>query len=165
MTYAELVDYVRARSVEEGECWIWRGSTSAGGSPLMRYAGKRHSVRTLLFTTKRERPVRRGRRLRMMCGTFGCVNPDHIAEITRASWVQNVMRPRTNERVRVLKVRVARHRMSKLSPEALADIRDGTEKLAVYAERYGISEGYAGLVRCGARMPAPVRNPFAGLMP
>lgn len=61
-----------------GECWIWRGTLSSTGKPVMRVAGKRMGAHRAAYATW-IRPIKPDDVIRQACGDYRCVNPCHLA--------------------------------------------------------------------------------------
>lgn len=75
---ADLIPYVKARVVEEGDCWIWQQRLDRNGIPIANVNGSGGSLRRKLWLH-----LNPGKNLGALvattsCGVRGCVNPDHI---------------------------------------------------------------------------------------
>jgi hypothetical protein len=138
-------------------CWLWRGATSARGYPslwmpaLRRVATLGHAI-ALLQTG---RLPAKGVVWYCTCTTKNCGNPMHRAPGTRA----DQMRKAGIVRSPLVRARMAAGRRvdSKLTEDAVADIRGSTEILRVVAERHGISISHASHIRRGEQ-----RKPLSG---
>lgn len=70
------------RIEQESGCWIWAGSTTSAGYPIVRWQYKTFTVRRL--TIELERGVQLGKRVvYSTCDHRGCVNPAHLRVASR----------------------------------------------------------------------------------
>lgn len=61
-----------------GDCWVWQGSTTSGGSPLISLGKKSvFMVRRVVYAILRG-PIPSGRTITCICATQHCINPHHI---------------------------------------------------------------------------------------
>jgi len=128
-------------------CWHWKsGVTSAGMPsfwfpPIGRYTTA--GVALCWFATGKE--PRPGKVWHRTCDSLDCCNPSHRKEGTRKSQMLNAAITRTP----LQKARIAMtHRSkSKLSEEAVQEIRESSEPLKVMAEKYSIDLSHAARIR------------------
>lgn len=63
---------------KEGGCWLWTGTTSAGGYGLVNVDGKRTMVRRLVYEIEGRLPPLGDGTVRATCNNPACVNPKHL---------------------------------------------------------------------------------------
>jgi hypothetical protein len=161
--FEELQAWVEARSTPDevgGWCLTWNGSKAHGKEPQGRYKGKIILVRRELWKAKTGEELSLGVSVRCKCGEDGCVSHRCL-----------IVTPRCEKgRVFTMAHRVAiskavrKSPKAKLTPEAVADIRNGGEPREVYAKRYGIYLTYVSEIRNRAKWMEHEANPFSGLM-
>ena len=83
-------DRIRAvvRDDPDTRCWLWTGSLSGSGYPVISVGGRHqpgHRVAYEVFVG----PIPDGLELDHLCSTPICVNPDHLEPVTHA---ENVLR-------------------------------------------------------------------------
>jgi hypothetical protein len=137
---AALLEFVRQKCYEDGDCWRWSGYLHSGG-PRLKIAGHWYQVRRLLGNVTG--PKRAG----MICGQVDCVAPHHIVGRTR-SQVEKA-KPMTASRLVAYATVCERHANSKLdrqkATEARRLFRDGMPQTAI-AARMGVSQQCIGSV-------------------
>ena len=76
-----LLERIKARVIEEGDCWIWQGCMN--GTIPQTYLGNRRvgGVRVALWRELKG-AVPRGKVVSNSCGDDRCVNPDHLILMT-----------------------------------------------------------------------------------
>lgn len=93
-----LRDVVTDRVLVGDGCWIWTGPTDSWGygRVRLRVGGRRRQVaahRVVFELT--HGPIRRGRVLDHLCGTWACVRPSHLEPVSSAENVgRSVLRER-----------------------------------------------------------------------
>lgn len=86
------------------------------------------------------------------CGSYDCVNPDHLTVRTRAEHMritQDRLGPlwHSLHRIGTIRAMQQKHPSRKLTPEIAREIRMSDEPCSVLAERYGISKSRAIAIR------------------
>ena len=143
----QLLEYLKRRSIVEGECWLWTGAKQkAGGGPVMRIMedGRRKTtnVRPYVYKHVCGKKIRDGNLVvvRTDCDKT-CVNPGHMTQITRAQLQKRLSTADYHQSpVFRKKVRDAAQRRSPIN-QAIADqirITDGTNESV--AKMYGVSK-------------------------
>lgn len=161
------VDSLKARCVEEGDCWLWEGYV-ANKTPQVftRVDGKRSmvSVRKLLreLTTGQPQPVGH---YGNTCGNYLCVCPEHTLWKGENAHMRYMAKKRTvspmlASKLRRIKVESGR---AKLDESKAQEIRMSSESGPVLAERYGISRHMVNRIKRGEAW-RDTANPWAGLM-
>lgn len=117
--------------VDENGCWIWQKTTGTYGYGLAPQLRDRPRQQAHRYVWEKERgPIPPGMVLNHLCRVPACVNPDHLEVVTQA--------------------RNARHgRATKLTWEAVEEIRTPGAGLREMAEKYGVSIGTISAVRTG----------------
>lgn len=164
---SELLNRIKGRSIEDGDCWIWQGgATGRSKTPMMRkvVGGPGEAVRRIIARDVQGKAID-GRVVTTTCGNPSCVAPEHVLVATkRALGRLNVARTGyTSNPARNAKIsRVARERWGKLDAEQVADIR-AAKSAREAAERHGISKSVASGIRA-YRTWKDYSSPWAGLM-
>lgn len=74
-----------SRVVQQGECWVWTGSTNGLGYGRVgigpRIGRRHHYVHRLAYEALRG-PIPAGLQLDHLCRNRACVNPDHLEPVT-----------------------------------------------------------------------------------
>jgi hypothetical protein len=169
VTLEELIARVRAKVIEEGDCWVWQGAVSGVQRELpqmtVRENGRRtnRSVRRML-KEKAAGYVRHDRLVTTSCRTFGCVNPDHLVEITVGGRNRRAAKDgHYADPVRRAKIAAkARARLSDLTPDVVAKIREAGSASEA-ARLYGVTKSNAVKIRAHETW-REYTSPFAGLM-
>lgn len=162
-----VLAYVRAHSVDVGECWEWQGGMTRGTTPSARFPGPvklPNSVRkaVLLATLK----IALGKRYaRAKCNNFRCVKPDHVIAVplhnirreaaARTGYGQNIARRAAISR--------SKRSQSLLTNEMLQEIRASQESNKQLAARLGFSVRTIRIARNGYVHEKLQATPFTGL--
>jgi hypothetical protein len=159
-----LVEYVKTRSEEVGDCWEWQGALQAcGTTPMMRHQSKTISVRRLIMQDQGLEVE--GKVATCTCGNHLCVNPEHLELITRKKLTKRVapMLRRSVSMLRKSKISImARHR-AKLTVEMAEEIRQAEGKQRDIAKRFGVSQATVSVIKRGLAW-RDYNNPFALLI-
>jgi hypothetical protein len=126
---------------------------------------KNFSVRRALRDELTGRKVRSDHIVTTTCRTFGCCNPDHLAEITISERNRRMARDGLYaDPVRCSRI-AEKHRAlrSTLTRDAVKDIRMSDETASVTAQRHGISKSSVNRIRAHIAWKEYV-TPFRGLM-
>ena len=160
-----LLEYLRERTVEVGDCWEWNGCVQHRGlTPMMRWDGVARGVRRVLAELK-GMPVA-GRMTTARCLNRLCVSPDHVQVLTRRQ-----LQIRTGKLTgmqsaptRAYKLAVAARRTAKLTEQQVAEIRamTGLPQHEI-ARRYGVAQATVSAIKRGVKWK-DYHNPWAQLM-
>lgn len=166
---ADFVDRVHARSVEEGDCWVWTGP-KASSVPVVHVSrdvlrGSRArdamvcvSVRRLLFACIHGADPY-PRMLIAKCGHPQCVRPEHLQAQTAAAFSRRMSKHR-NEPLRARKIAVAKRASAKLDAEKVRAIRARSESGPILAKEYGVDPSLISRIRRGQAW-RDVQSPIA----
>jgi hypothetical protein len=150
-----LLNKIRTRCIEEGDCLLWPGAVCTRG-PVATVKGVQYSLRRVAWENKNGKPFPSGRVASPSCG-----NPRCLAHISAMTWAQLNTRPTSiSHRVRTA---LARRKGSKLSDEAVNDIRYGGGRAEEAAERHNISAAYVYMIRRD-QCRKDYSSPFHGLV-
>lgn len=158
-----LMDYVRERIEEVGECWEWQLAFHSGGYPVAHWGGKVLNVRRALLKELGADVERRFATYR--CGNCLCVRPEHIEAATRAKIHKRAAKKTKYGTLitRRQKLAAAARRRSRLTPEQVEAIRNDSRPQRTVALEYGISQSTVSLIRLGLTW-RDYTNPFSQLL-
>lgn len=160
------VDTLKARTVEEGDCWLWQGYAINKTPQVASYPdGKKKmtSVRRLMreLVTGQAQP---NGHYSNTCGNPLCVNPDHTLWRGHEAHMRNMASKRRVSDVTANKLRKFRVEsgLAKLDEVKAQEIRNSEESGQVLADRYGVSKSWVNRIKRNEvwRM---LSNPWKGL--
>lgn len=160
----ELIERVRARCEEWGDCWEWSGALqSCGVTPMINYRGRVVSVRRLI--AEQQGHDLAGRVATYGCGNALCVNPEHVVVMTRKklSKKSSAEQKYHANPVRMKRLSDKARAHSKLNWELVCQIREATGTQREIAERFGISQATVSVILRGITW-REYTNPFAQLI-
>jgi len=160
------LDEIKARCVEEGDCLIWQGYISRGGSPIAwDPASKKHaSVRKAVLRLG-GKEAKEGYTPACICGTRGCVSPEHLRLMSLSRYARKVLAPRANTPLRKAKIAATwRKRHARLTAADVHELRTGEEPSAKAAQRLGVSVGTVNNIRAYRAWRDHTAGPWAGLV-
>lgn len=159
----ELIDRIRERIEEIGDCWEWTGALQAKSpTPVMRYKQRTSQVRRFIAIAMNKKLD--GRLVTCKCRNELCVNPDHILVVTRKRLQEMLAKERqyqTNP-VRMKKLADKARTRSKLTPALVDEIKNAEGTQRAIAKQYGITQAAVSSIKRG-RTWKEYSNPFAGL--
>lgn len=161
------LETLKAKTIEEGDCWIWQGYVGNKVPQIFNFAvGKVVPVRRLIRDLE-GKPVADTDYTRPRCMNHLCVCPEHIKVETKDQHIRH-MAKRANtpsvKTIRIGKMATTRRLMhGKLSEEKCTEIRGSNESSKVLADRMGVHRSLISRVRSGKAW-GQVGNPWAGLM-
>lgn len=146
MNEEEMLKWLKVRSKDTGDCWLWTMSTRPCGLPVASIKGKRGVViRRWIWETMHGKSL--GKLMAVAsCANIRCVNPEHVRAMNHAQkanvfWQHSPMR--INAKTRIRKALVAR-RNSPLTEADVAVIRQRRaegQMLAEIAKDFGVASG------------------------
>ena len=160
------VDTLLARTDEFGDCLIWNGY-SYHNTPQVHHDGKMVSVRALLWSLQGKTAPEGRLFYRVVCGQDKCVNPAHTRCHTQAEHMRYMNEPgrrtASGEAIRAAKIAQYRRRISRITPEMLAEILASHESGPELERRLGVSRSLISQYRRGELGATRISNPFQGL--
>jgi len=159
-----LLEYVKARSEEIGDCWDWKGALQAcGTTPMMRHQGKTISVRRLIMQDQGFEVE--GKVATCTCGNHLCVNPEHLELITRKRLTKRVASKinRSISVLRMAKISSVARQHSKINKQIAEEIRQAEGTQREIARRFGVSQATVSVIKRGLTW-RDYNNPFAQLI-
>ena len=162
-TLAAWLEWAEARAARVDDCLVWKQAFN--GSAPQACLGDRDeketvNVRRKLWSLRAGRPARRGYVVVCKCETYGCIEPEHLKEMSRSQLLRGKPLAPTH---RIALTKAARSRSNnKLTADDVHDIRHGEGSVEEKAARYGIGVKYVeDIIR--QRCWRDLSNPFAGL--
>jgi hypothetical protein len=156
---AALLESIRIRCVCDGKCWLVKTTPQPDGRIILSIDNRSVHARKWVYETTTGKKLQQRFATSARCGNDRCVSPACVVAISRS----RLMRERAARGMQQA-ARISAGRGSKVSLEAARDIRSSDEPGYVLAERYGITVGYANLIKRN-KARKEYSNPFAGLMP
>ena len=163
---SELIERIRERIVEEGDCWNWNGAMqSCGSTPVMRWQGKIGAVRRFVMLEKPYVAVKQKWFATYLCGNPLCVNPQHTGWRDR----RTVQLRTTNDQryqasvVSCKKIADKARARAKLTVELATAIREAEGGQRQIAERFGVHQATVSSIKRGRTWREYAASPFAGL--
>lgn len=140
-------------------CLIWQASTINGKVPQMRFEGKPHPARRVIFQFLRG-PLRPGRQVGARKGChYLCVDPEHLVQRTKS---QATKGHAVTQATRA-KIAATKRGAVKLTPQAVEQIRASTEPAYRLAPKLGVDKSMVTRIRRGEAW-RDFTSPFAGLL-
>lgn len=165
------LETIKARCIEEGECWIWQGSVSPGDVPSMRIPQaidpKRPLVGVRRWIAQHQGKQIAGLFATNSCEDKRCVCPDHVVVMTRKRLQKRAGKTiRKNESPAVATTRVqARIRSGnlKIGYEKAREIRLSDKPAEEWAAELGCHVTTVFQAKSGKTW-RDYSSPFAGLL-
>ncbi len=161
---SKTTDKLLANTINDGGCLVWQGGC-ANGHPATSIGGKAVLVRRALWE-EANGSLKVGEIVQCTCKTPKCIEPRHAVKTTRVKLAREMgaegLMGGTVRSASIAKAKRAGPQ-SKLSAEAVQELRASDEDVPAMAERLGISKGHAYKVRRNVAQ-RDFTNPFAGLM-
>ena len=133
-----------AAATPDGQCRDWPWAKNSKGYPTIKWDGRQSKVgHVILSMTGRPRPSGDAWQLHS-CDRPECVAPWHLRWGTSAENIRDAV-----ERSRTWRPTGETNLQSKLTDDAVRDIRSSTERYRVLAERYGVHIKTIARVRAG----------------
>lgn len=161
-----VVDRVRMKCVECGDCLLWQGAENGRGVPQMRgLNGGGQSARRVVWEAAKGRGIPAGGLISVTCGQSMCLNPDHL-ELTSRSKVSVKSNARASVKAKrsASAARTNQAKQGKLDMQKASYIRASDKTGRALASELGVSPQLISHVRCGYSWKEYGSNPFLGLM-
>lgn len=152
-----LLNVIRSRCVEEGDCLIWPGALSAGYSPCVTYKGKNHNLRRWLWTHLGNELPGPGLAVVTKCQDKRCLADHHLVGGRRGAKVGS-----RRSAAHAAKMAAIQQAKSTLTHDDIAEIRISTKKLDELCAEYQKSKRTIQNIRRGETWRVTT-GPFAGL--
>lgn len=140
---AYLIDRIRHKCVEEGDCLLWQGAMSSGYSPTMRIDGTHINIRQAIYRES-GREIPKGKGVVCRLGVRRCVAEEHLKTVNRGSKPGTKWTPA--QRARMAVTSQAR---SSLDWEKVNEIRASEMPSERIAEMYGVADRTIRAIRSG----------------
>ena len=160
MSGAYLMEKIRARCEENGDCLLWPGAITTRG-PVVTLNQKQIQLRRVVWEDAHQKPFPSDRVASVDCGHINCLADTHIIARTRAQLVARTNRMHASAG-RNAKIANGKRRDSKLSEEAAEEIRTSGLSAQEMAEKHSITKAYVYMIRAG-HFRRNYSSPFAGL--
>ena len=153
---AYLMDKIRARCVEEGDCLLWQGALSAGSTPVARHQGANHNLRRFVWTSMGGALPKKGKAFITKCRDKRCLAASHLAVGSRS-------RPGVKRSVEYrARAAAARQARSTLTWDDVHAIRASDKTLDELCVEYGKAKRTIQCIRSGITWKVTTGH-FAGL--
>lgn len=161
---SQLIDRIRSRCEEVGDCWEWQGAVQQRSrSPVMRHNGKQQCVRRWLAEALGHAVD--GKVVTYRCRNHLCCKPEHLQVMTEME-----LRKRTNKTqqrfmsmTRRQRVAAFKRATAKLTLEQVQAIREDARTQREIAKDYGVSQTTVSRIRRG-EIWRNYTNPFIHLL-
>lgn len=155
---AYLMDRIRHKCLEDGDCLIWQGDKSVDGVPRYYIDRKRKNLRHLLWVEKNGREPDAGKRVGVRCKRAGCVAEDHLVARSRQQELKGVKRTPDTK----IRIALAKRKSSKYSDEFVQMVREMAGNHLEIAKQLGMHYQTVQRIR-KHEIRREYVNPFAGL--
>jgi hypothetical protein len=108
-------------------CWIWQNGKNVAGYGVTTVSGTSTRAHRAVYTML-VGPIDAGLQLDHLCRVRACVNPDHLEPVTCA-------------------VNVRRGTLTRLTPEAITEIRAATASQTALAAKYSVTQGHISRIK------------------
>lgn len=158
----KILEKLKARCEEEGDCWVWQGCVN-NGVPVASINGVNSTVRRALYKLAHGE-IGSGLVMITTCNDPRCINPDHARVVTRAILAQEMGAAGImGGTVRSAKIsKTKRLKYSKISVDIAQEIRVSNETGVALSKRYGVGQSLVSSVRLHKAWKE-YSTPFSGL--
>jgi hypothetical protein len=125
-----LMDKIRTRCVEEGDCYLWPGALSAGSSPAVHYLGKHYNLRHVQWEQMGKALPTDGKTIVTKCREKRCLAEGHLLVGSRS---RPGLRRTPANRAKMAAISQAR---SSLTWDDIAEIRASSKTLDELVAEY-----------------------------
>lgn len=153
-------DWLAERVRQDGECLVWTGY-SHQGQPKAKMGGRNmppFNVRRAVWHAAGQ-PLRKGHMIRCTCDTPNCVALEHLVQVRWGTPMVGVKR----DPLAVARYAATVRASSKITDEAVAEIRESDKSPKELAEEHGCSQQYIHMIRAGQFRRPLAASPFTGL--
>lgn len=157
-----MTDYIKDRTIEEGDCFVWQHSC-VNGHPAMRQGQKTVLVRRILWQ-QTHGDIPKTKVVRCTCGESKCVNIEHMELMTYAQIAKiEGARGKMSDHSRSAKIAATKRKLTGLTIEQVREIRSSPKSGVALAEELGFSQNKISKIRLHKCWREFHGNPFAGL--
>ena len=123
---------------EVGECWEWKRSCNTAKMPQTRHAGKVCGARKLAYTLAGN-VVKDNHYVVPRCKNYRCINPECSKQIEKSKFAEQQNKGRAKSLLTCEKLSIAARKKAKLTPEAVAEIRNSDKPGRQLAREHGVN--------------------------
>lgn len=165
-----MIEKIRARCIEEGDCWLWQGY-SANGVPMVSNglptgAGKKMVPVRRVVLEAAGKAVKPSAVLVPSCDNPACVCEAHIIHRHRKAHLAAMTKKAiavAADAERVAKITKSKRSVSRFTINEIRAIRESDDSYQQIADRFGTSKSNIGRIMRHERWKDQA-NPFAGLV-
>jgi len=155
-----LIDRICGNCIEVGDCLEWQGALNPNRIMYVSWQGSKLNIRRVLYEHLYGW-VPKNRQVCCTCDNSRCVR--HLEALTVSQKNKRIAKAGKFSTIAIRsKISNSLSKRSKLSDAAVQEIRYWDGRVAEIAERHGISEAYAHMLRRG-EFRKEYNSPFAGL--
>lgn len=158
-----LLNKIKSRCDEVGDCWIWKQGCSDSGMPQMTVKNKTMTVRRLVYAEVHG-GIPEGKRVSPKCGHKKCVSPECLEAVTHKHAHQNAARRGAHSSMgKIVRTALAMRARSHITEEVVQRIREFEGPIRLICAETGVSQSHAKNIRRGTARRDFIASPFAGL--
>ena len=147
-----LIERVRNRCEEVGDCWEWTGYCEGPRSktPMLKLNGRQIAVRRAIALDLGLLSKSSNKFAVAKCRNWRCVNPAHVQVLTRQIVAKRAFENCAGGRVLIArKIAAARRKRAKLTLELASEIRNAEGSYQAIGAQYGISKSTVSDIKTG----------------
>lgn len=160
------LEEVKARCIEEGECWIWQGAVASKKYPAFKPANDGETLVRRLVLRLDGRPVPPKKLAVCTCGEPLCVFPGHQAHSTYSARMKKAAKDHPVSYLRrgaKASAWMRENGPGKLTMEQVREIRASDKPRAVLAQQYKVGRSFIGRIIRNETWRETPSTPFSGL--
>jgi hypothetical protein len=159
--FVELLRHeLLAHTYDDAGCKVWKMSC-CNGHPGVRIKGKSYLTRRVIWESLYGKIGNKV--IHMTCESPKCVNPDHMAAITRKQLGSKMgALGKMSGHTRSANIAASRRKNAQLNIEAVREIRSSIEKISVLAKKHDVTESHISKIR-NHKLWRDYTSPWAGL--
>lgn len=149
---------------DDEDCWPWAGAL-VRGVPCLNWKNAKLYAKRVMWSLDRKKPVPAGLCIVNSCDDRMCINPRHLKTATRSYLKRELAKTgKLNPPGFAAKISAIKRAKSKLTDEAVQDIRTSGDKPQDAAKKHGCSVAYVHMLRRNEWRKDYKPNPFSGLL-
>lgn len=164
-----LLERIADRCVRCPDCgknWLWNGPQHRTNVPIIKYLNKVYYPKREVWKAHHG-DIPAGRCVISTCESWLCINPEKIALATKADVQRRTVESGLmHTPIALAKIAMTKRKNSRISDDAIEELRSSGEPAEQVAARLGCSKAYVNMLRknqCRKVVDARL-NPFAGLL-